>query len=104
MELFEAVCQKDLEGIMAKHRSAIRDEPADVVQSVESGLWSETRAETDVRVFSRPPRSQFKSSGEEVTAIGNVTANVTPTEVGIAFAEIDPSDRAILERWLRDGG
>jgi hypothetical protein len=33
-------------------------------------------------------------------AVGNVTANVTATGMGIAFTEIEPSDQAILERWL----
>jgi hypothetical protein len=41
----------------------------------------------------------MRSSGE-FTAIGNVTANVTPTGMGIAFTQLEPNDRAILERWL----
>jgi hypothetical protein len=41
----------------------------------------------------------MRSSGE-FTAIGNVTANVTPTGMGIAFTHLEPNDRAILERWL----
>jgi hypothetical protein len=49
-------------------------------------------------------RVRIKSSGGEVTAIGNVTANVTAAGMGIAFAEIEPNDRATLERWLRMAG
>jgi len=45
-------------------------------------------------------RVRITHSGGEVTAIGNVTANVTPTGMGISFTQIEPSDRAILERWL----
>ena len=49
-------------------------------------------------------RVRIKSAGGEVTAIGNVTPNVTPVGMGIAFAEIEPNDRATLERWLRMAG
>lgn len=48
---------------------------------------------TRVRVY-------ITHSGEEFTAIGNVTGNVTPTGMGIIFAEIEPNDRAVLWRWL----
>jgi PilZ domain-containing protein len=41
-------------------------------------------------------RVRITHSGEEFTATGNVTANV----MGIAFTQIAPNDRAILDRWL----
>jgi hypothetical protein len=45
-------------------------------------------------------RVRIIHSGGEFVAVGNVTANVTATGMGIAFTEIGPSDQAILERWL----
>jgi hypothetical protein len=45
-------------------------------------------------------RVRIMRSNGEFTAIGNVTANVTPTGMGIAFTQLEPNDRAILERWL----
>jgi hypothetical protein len=45
-------------------------------------------------------RVRITHSGEEFTATGNVTANVMPTGMGIAFTQIAPNDRAILDRWL----
>ena len=42
-------------------------------------------------------RVRIAHSGE---AIGNVRANVTETGMGIVFTQIEPNDRAILERWL----
>jgi hypothetical protein len=45
-------------------------------------------------------RVRIIHSGGEFVAVGNVTANVTATGMGIAFTEIEPSDQAILERWL----
>jgi len=45
-------------------------------------------------------RVRITHSGGEFMAIGNVTANVTPTGMGIAFTQIEPNDRAILESWL----
>lgn len=45
-------------------------------------------------------RVRIIHSGGEFVAFGNVTANVTATGMGIAFTEIEPSDQAILERWL----
>jgi hypothetical protein len=45
-------------------------------------------------------RVRIIHSGREFVAVGNVTANVTATGMGIAFTEIEPSDQAILERWL----
>ena len=49
-------------------------------------------------------RVRIKSSSAEVTAIGNVTGNVTAAGMGIAFAQIEPDDRGILERWLLSAG
>jgi PilZ domain len=45
-------------------------------------------------------RVRIMHSGADFTALGNVTDNVTATGMGIAFTEIEPNDRAILERWL----
>lgn len=45
-------------------------------------------------------RVRIMRSNGEFTAIGNVTANVTPTGMGIAFTQLEPNERAILERWL----
>jgi hypothetical protein len=45
-------------------------------------------------------RARIVRSSGEFTAIGNVTANVTPTGMGIAFTQLEPNDRATLERWL----
>lgn len=45
-------------------------------------------------------RVRITHSGAEFAAIGNVTANVTPTGMGIAFTQIEPNDRAILGGWL----
>jgi hypothetical protein len=49
-------------------------------------------------------RVRLTLSGAAFAAIGNVTANVTPTGVGIVFTEIDENDRAILEKWLANAG
>jgi hypothetical protein len=46
-------------------------------------------------------RVRITHSGAEFAAMGNVTANVTATGMGIAFVRIEPRDRAILEGWLR---
>ena len=46
-------------------------------------------------------RVRIAHSGAEFVATGNVTANVTATGMGIAFTQIEPIDRAILEGWLR---
>jgi hypothetical protein len=45
-------------------------------------------------------RVQVTHSGEVFTALGGVTDNVTATGMGIAFTQIEPNDRAILDRWL----
>ena len=40
--------------------------------------------------------------GEEFTAVGRVTDNVRPDGMGVEFVEMEPKDRAILEKWLAD--
>jgi hypothetical protein len=45
-------------------------------------------------------RVRITHSGAEFSAMGNVTANVIPTGMGIVFTEIEANDRVILERWL----
>lgn len=47
-------------------------------------------------------RVRITHSGGDFAAIGNVTGNVTPTGMGIVFTGIEPSDRAILEKWLEN--
>jgi hypothetical protein len=49
-------------------------------------------------------RVRIKHSGEEFAAIGNVTGNLTPTGMDIAFTQIEPHDRAILEKWIGEAG
>ena len=49
-------------------------------------------------------RVRITHSGADFAAIGNVTANVTATGMGIVFTDIEPNDRAILERWLGNAG
>jgi hypothetical protein len=48
-------------------------------------------------------RVRITYSGVEFAATGKITANVTPTAMGIAFTEIEPSDRTIVEKWLGNG-
>lgn len=45
-------------------------------------------------------RIRITHSGAEFAAIGNVTDNVSQTGMGIIFTQMEPKDRAILERWL----
>ena len=47
-------------------------------------------------------RVRIMRSGGEISAIGCVTANVTPAGMGIAFTHIDTEDRTRLERWLAE--
>lgn len=49
-------------------------------------------------------RVRIAHSGIEFVAVGNVTANVTAMGMGIVFTQIEPNDRAILERWLGNAG
>jgi hypothetical protein len=45
-------------------------------------------------------RVRIEHSRAEFTAIGRVTDNVTAEGMGIEFLEMEPSDRAILKKWL----
>ena len=45
-------------------------------------------------------RVRIERRGVEFTAIGRVTENVTAEGMGVEFVEIEPKDRAILEKWL----
>jgi hypothetical protein len=45
-------------------------------------------------------RVRIMNAGAEFTAIAKVTDNVTAEGMGIEFVEIEPKDRAILEKWL----
>jgi PilZ domain len=45
-------------------------------------------------------RVRVEHSRAEFTAIGRVTDNVTAEGMGIEFVEMEPSDRAILKKWL----
>ena len=39
-------------------------------------------------------------SGSEFIATGRVTDNVTAEGMGVEFIEMEPRDRALLEKWL----
>jgi len=45
-------------------------------------------------------RVRIEQAREEFTAIARVTDNFTAERMGIEFTEMEPSDRAILEKWL----
>ena len=47
-------------------------------------------------------RVSIEHARVEFTAIGRVTDNVTGEGMGIEFIEIEPKDRAILEKWLAE--
>jgi hypothetical protein len=47
-------------------------------------------------------RVRIEHAGVELTAIGRVTDNVSPEGMGVEFIEMEPKDRAILEKWLAD--
>ena len=47
-------------------------------------------------------RVRISHRGEEFTAIGRVTDNIKPDGMGLEFLEMEPKDRAILEKWLAD--
>lgn len=45
-------------------------------------------------------RVRIEHGGAEFTAIGRVTDNVSAIGMGVEFVEVEPKDRAILEKWL----
>jgi len=47
-------------------------------------------------------RVRIEHAGVELTAIARVTDNVSPEGMGVEFIEMEPKDRAILEKWLAD--
>ena len=49
-------------------------------------------------------RVRITHAGAQVTGLGNVTGNVSSEGMGIVFTEIEPNDRAVLEKWLGEAG
>jgi len=47
-------------------------------------------------------RVRIEHGRTEFTAIGRVTDNVTAEGMGVEFIEMEPKDRAILEKWLAE--
>ncbi len=47
-------------------------------------------------------RVRIEHGGTEFTAIGRVTDNMTAEGMGVEFIEMEPKDRAILEKWLAE--
>lgn len=47
-------------------------------------------------------RLRITHRGQDFTAVARVTENVRPDGMGLEFVEIEPGDRAILEKWLAD--
>ena len=45
-------------------------------------------------------RVRIEHAGAEFTAVGRVTDNVSAIGMGVEFVEVEPKDRAILEKWL----
>jgi hypothetical protein len=45
---------------------------------------------------------RIEHAGIELTAIGRVTDNVSSEGMGVEFIEMEPEDRAILEKWLAE--
>jgi hypothetical protein len=45
-------------------------------------------------------RVRIEHGGAEFTAIGRVTDNVSAEGMGVEFIEMQPRDRALLEKWL----
>jgi hypothetical protein len=98
---------------MQKRRGAIRynfgaiaqvidlDEPDELVSLTRdlssSGCFitTTTPLPTGARV-----RVRISHSDAEFMAVGKVTGNLSSEGMGIVFTEIEPNDRAILERWL----
>jgi hypothetical protein len=40
-------------------------------------------------------------AGADFKAVGRVTDNISPEGMGIEFIEIEPTDRVVLQKWLR---
>jgi hypothetical protein len=47
-------------------------------------------------------RVRIEHAGAEFTAIARVTDNVSSEGMGVEFVEVEPKDRAILEKWLAE--
>ena len=47
-------------------------------------------------------RVRIEHAGAESTAIGRVTDNVSAEGMGVEFIEMEPRDRAILDKWLAE--
>jgi len=47
-------------------------------------------------------RVRIEHAGAEFTAIGRVTDNVSAEGMGVEFIEMQPRDRALLEKWLNE--
>ena len=47
-------------------------------------------------------RVRIERGGAEFTAIGRVADNLTREGMGVEFVEIEPKDRAILNKWLAE--
>ena len=47
-----------------------------------------------------PVRVKIRHSGADFAAMGKVT-NITSEGMGIEFIRIEPTDRTVLEEWLR---
>jgi hypothetical protein len=47
-------------------------------------------------------RVRIEHAGVELTAVGRVTDNVSSEGMGVEFIEMEPGDRAILEKWLAE--
>jgi len=48
-------------------------------------------------------RMRIEHAGAEFIAVGRVTDNITAEGMGVEFVDMEPRDRATLERWLADG-
>lgn len=81
----------------------------------ELGSWNEqvmiTRDISAGGCFIQTPMAPPKGSrinvrimhrGEEFTAVGRVTDNVSADGMGVEFVEMEPKDRATLQKWLAD--
>jgi PilZ domain-containing protein len=48
-------------------------------------------------------RVRIEHAGAEFAAVARVTDNVSEEGMGVEFIEMEPKDRAILEKWLDEG-